>query len=399
MNRLATRTSIAFASLLLGLSAVRCGDDDSPAGPDSDDPANSSSALGLEEPFAGAESGISNLSALAFSPAGRLFVCSLNGRGDVHFNGDVFILDDTDGDGRADSSTVFADGLATPVGLAFHGDDVYVSTYGAIMVFTDTDGDDRADVRRELVSLPRFGMHVNNGIAIGPDDMLYLTLGSESNLEAGSSPLRSTILRCNLDGSDLTVFATGLRNPYDLAFNDEGELFATENGPDGDEINDLEAANPDRIDFPEELNHIVEGNHYGFPDTYGPPASDADGVGPIAEWITHSGAQGLVFNSSLRFPAFANHFFIAMYHAGRIDAVELLRTGDTYETVITEVIDFPCLPGQAYIQPTGHKDCIHMHPLDVAIGPEGNLFIAAFGIINSDLSPRIPGAIYKISTL
>jgi len=388
---------LLYTALAVGLGSflVQCGGDDNPAeSSGKDDPVITP---GLGEPFAGSELGIGNASAVAVAPDGKIYVCNLTGRGSLHFDGEVLVLNDTDGDGVADSSVVFADDLATPVGLAFSGGEVYVSTYGAIQAFTDTDDNGRADVSREVISLLAYGMHVNNGIVIGPDERLYVAVGSEFNLETGGAQVRSKFLSVNLDGSDLRVFAHGVRNAYDFAFSDVGALFATDNGPDGEEINALEAAEPNTWLFPEELNHIVEDGDYGFPGIFGTPPTGNRTIGPIAEWETHAGAQGLVFNSGERFLGYEGHLFVALYHAGRIDAVELVPNRGTYDTVVHEVLEFPCVEGQVFPQPTGHRDCAHMHPLDLDLDADGNLFIAAFGSINSDLSTRLNGAVYKVS--
>ena len=67
----------------------------------------------------------------------------------------------------------------------------------------------------------------------------------------------ATIMRFNIETGTAEVFASGLRNPYDLAFHPiTGALFATDNGRD-----DLGLEAP-----AEELNHIIQGGHYGFPD-------------------------------------------------------------------------------------------------------------------------------------
>ena len=64
----------------------------------------------------------------------------------------ILILEDTDRDGRADKSTVFADGLTVPDGLAFHQDGVIVSPPAStVVLMKDTDGDGRADFQQELL--------------------------------------------------------------------------------------------------------------------------------------------------------------------------------------------------------------------------------------------------------
>jgi glucose/arabinose dehydrogenase len=122
--------------------------------------------------------------------------------------------------------------------------------------------------------------HQVNGIVASPDGA-YVYVNSGSRTEHGEVqsnegahpdtrevPLTSAIFRIPTDGTDLVLpadeaqlkeqgylFADGLRNSYDLAFAPNGDLFATENGPDAD--------------MPDELNWIREGRHYGFPWRFG----------------------------------------------------------------------------------------------------------------------------------
>jgi glucose/arabinose dehydrogenase len=116
------------------------------------------------------------------------------------------------------------------------------------------------------ISIP-FGIHTfNHGvshIAQGPDGMIYVSSGSRTDHgEAGNEPNKSTegedphtscIWRLDpkAENPKLEVFARGLRNPFGFCWNDKGELFATENGPNADP--------------PEELNRVEAGKHYGFP--------------------------------------------------------------------------------------------------------------------------------------
>jgi hypothetical protein len=138
--------------------------------------------------------------------------------------------------------------------------------------------------------------HRYAGLVLSADQQ-WLYFGSGSRTDHGEVqgtlrevPLTSAILRVPTDGSDLTLqnddtalapylFANGFRNPFDLAWNAEGELFATENGPD--------------MDFPEEVNWIQEGQHYGFPWRFGAednPVLDA-AYNPIGDTRLHAGYQ------------------------------------------------------------------------------------------------------------
>jgi glucose/arabinose dehydrogenase len=108
--------------------------------------------------------------------------------------------------------------------------------------------------------------HGVSHIAQGPDGFLYVASGSrtdgnETGNAAGYFPggeveTTACLWRVPADGAkEPDIFARGLRNSFGFCWNDSGELFATENGPDAD--------------MPEELNAIVRGRHYGFPFQFG----------------------------------------------------------------------------------------------------------------------------------
>jgi hypothetical protein len=108
--------------------------------------------------------------------------------------------------------------------------------------------------------------HGVSHIAQGPDGFLYVASGSRTDgNEPGKDPrywdggeldTTACIWRVNPDESKAPeIFARGLRNPFGFCWNDNGEMFATDNGPDAD--------------MPEELNRIERGHHYGFPFQFG----------------------------------------------------------------------------------------------------------------------------------
>lgn len=156
-------------------------------------------------------------------------------------------LVDTDGDGVADKSTIFAEGFNTEVTgvaagvLAWRGD-VYATVIPDLWKLRDTTGDGVADQREAL--LTGFGVHVAyaghemHGLILGPDGKLYWTIGDKGLNVVSKEGKRwlaltmGAVLRCNPDGTDFEVFARGLRNVQQIAFDDYGNLFGVDNDAD-----------------------------------------------------------------------------------------------------------------------------------------------------------------------
>jgi len=158
------------------------------------------------------------------------------------------LLVDEDGDGRADRSTVFADGFhaiedGAAAGVLLRGQDAYFACIPKLYLLTDSDGDGRADKQRVLHDgfgvRVAFSGHDLHGLIIGPDGRLYFSVGDRGfNLDpklapsVAPNPSSGAVLRCELDGSNLEVVATGLRNPQELAFDQYGTLFTWDNNSD-----------------------------------------------------------------------------------------------------------------------------------------------------------------------
>lgn len=159
----------------------------------------------------------------------------------------VRFLEDRNGDGKADVSKIFAggfnsllDGIASGV-LARKGN-VYFANIPNLWLLRDRAGQGTADVRESLsygygvrFSLTGHDLH---GLKIGPDGKLYFTVGDRGahvQTKEGKIldvPECGAAFRCNLDGTELEIFATGLRNPQELAFNEFGDLFTGDNNCD-----------------------------------------------------------------------------------------------------------------------------------------------------------------------
>lgn len=159
----------------------------------------------------------------------------------------VKLVVDIDGDGVADKAEVFADGFNNRVdgigsGVLARGGKVYYTCIPDLWQFDDTGSLAKASGRRKLSS--GYGVHVGflghdlHGLTQGMDGRIYFSIGDRGlsvDLPGGKIDLPDTgaVLRCEPDGSRLELFATGLRNPQELAFDDSGELFTGDNNSDG----------------------------------------------------------------------------------------------------------------------------------------------------------------------
>jgi quinoprotein glucose dehydrogenase len=262
---------------------------------------------GLKGELWAAEPMLANPVAFCFDNRGRIFVCETfrqsrgieDNRGHAHWLDDdlaaqtvqdrlayiqkhlgekandytkyddrIRLLEDSDGDGRADRATVFADRFngildGTAAGVLFNRGNLFLTCIPHLWLLRDEDGDGRAEVRRSLSSGygVRFAFrgHDMHGLVIGPDGRLYFSIGDRGlNVQQDGrrlvNPESGSVLRCELDGSNLELFATGLRNPQELAFDDFGNLFTGDNNSDsGDQARWV---------------HVVEGGDSGWRMAY-----------------------------------------------------------------------------------------------------------------------------------
>lgn len=246
--------------------------------------------------------------------------------------------------------------LDRPLGLIWVGDTLVISERGRVIAVRD-------GARRTLVDgLPAQGLHQNNQLALGPDGKIYLGIGTQTNADPdGEDPLNGTIVRFGLDGGPPEVFATGFRNPFDLAFVGD-TLFATDNGVDpGGRTSKLPQ------DAPEELNRVRPGAFFGHPWVFGEtaradrpaPADLPVPVPPFVRLAPHASANGLA--AGARLPGATGRLITAefgSYLAGYRQAGRRLTAIDPATGAVqTWASGFPG------------------RPVDVAVGPAGDLYV------------------------
>lgn len=332
---------------------------------------------------------------MAFDAEGNLFVSSSKAN-------QIIMLSDSNHDGLADPPVLISKELDAPNGLTFLGDTLLVANQNGVVKLTKENN--TWSKPSPLISNLASGGHTVKTIKIGPDNHLYINVGSSCNVCIESDPTRATILRYTTDGKPAgalsvvgqhtslpPIWAEGLRNSQGFAWHPvTGEMFATNNGADmrsaskGGQINDELP--------PEHINQINSGKHYGWPHCWGNQVTDPNFPGPdhfcqrttppAIMLTSHSTPIGITFLNKSHFPNEFKHDAIVALHGSwnreQLSGYKLVRLKFNDGKPV-EVIDFA----------TGwlNNNKAWGRPVDVAIGPDGALFIS------DDRS----GYIYRIS--
>ena len=171
---------------------------------------------------------VENARSMALGPQGTVFVGS-------QYAGKVHAVVDSDGDHKADRVVVIASGLDQPNGVAMRNGALYVATASRLLRFDDIekhlDAPPAPVTLRDDLPNPKAG-HTWKFIAFGPDDMLYMSVGSTCNVCAPAA-MTAAIVRMKPDGSGMEVFAEGVRNSVGFDWHPvTHELWFTDNGRD-----------------------------------------------------------------------------------------------------------------------------------------------------------------------
>ena len=186
----------------------------------------------------------------------------------------ILILEDSDGDGKADKSTVFYQGtdISSALGIAVFGNKIFVSVSPNVFVFTDENGDDVPD-SKEVLFTGVGGVQHDHGMhafTFAPDGKLYFNYGNEGKglhkgdgspiLDPMGRPINSDtapyqegmVFRCDPDGSNVEILGWNFRNNYEVAVDSYGRMWQSDNDDDGNRST--------------RINFVMDYGNYGFKD-------------------------------------------------------------------------------------------------------------------------------------
>ncbi|HET7218906.1 MAG TPA: HEAT repeat domain-containing protein [Vicinamibacterales bacterium] len=251
----------------------------------------------------------------------------------------VYRLQDTDGDGIADTSRIMIEGFNTDPtydiagGLLWNQGDLLIGTAPGVWRLKDDNGDGTIDrqisISEGYSTHPAFGGHGISGLTMGPDGRIYWEVGdigldvTDKSGRRWSYPNQGAVMRSDPDGSNFEVFATGIRNLQEFSFDEYGNLISVDN--DGDHQGETER-----------LVYIPEGSDSGWRSNwqygkYTDPKNNrynvwmnenmfkprfsgqaAHIVPPVAAY--HSGPSGMVYNPGTALTdEWKSYFFVSSF--------------------------------------------------------------------------------------
>ena len=207
--------------------------------------------------------------------------------------------------------------VAAPFGMAFHDGYLYVGNTGSLVRFKYSNGDLQAQGQPEkLLDLPIGGHSTRNIVFNRAGTKMYLTVGSQSNNNAGEDCRRAAVLEFNPDGSGYRVYASGIRNPVGLTLQPGTDTLWVA-------VNERDNLGDDLV--PDYATSVKDGGFYGWPYSYIGQNYDPRYVGAFPDLVkravvpdvlipAHSAALGITFYTGTQFPQrYRNGGFVALH--------------------------------------------------------------------------------------
>ena len=325
----------------------------------------------------------------------------------------ILILEDTNGDGKADTSKVFYQdtSINAALGIAVLGNKVIVSCSPNVFVLTDSDGDDKAD-KKEILFQGIGGVqhdHAIHAFTFGPDGKLYFNFGNAGDSildkngkvikdEDGNSvnskgkPYRQgMIFRCDMDGSNFEVLGNNFRNNYEVAVDAFGNMWQSDNDDDGNRG--------------VRINYILEYGNYGYTDEMTGAGWRSRRVNledsiPLQHWHlndpgtvpnllqTGSGSPTgmLVYEGKLLPEIFRGQMIHSEPGHNVVRSYPVKKNGAGYTAEIANIVE--------------SVDDNWFRPSDVCIAPDGSLFIADWydpGVGGHQVGDLDRGRIFRVA--
>ncbi|QEC67162.1 c-type cytochrome [Panacibacter ginsenosidivorans] len=323
----------------------------------------------------------------------------------------IMILEDTNGDGIADTAKVFYQGpeLDAPLGICVLGNRVIVSQSPYVWAFYDDDGDDKAD-RKEILFQGISGEQHDHGVhafTFGADGKLYFNMGNagEQLRDKNNKPVldqdgdvisqkkyrQGMVFRCDLDGSHVECLGQNFRNPYEVAVDSYGTLWQSDNDDDGNRGT--------------RINYVMQYGNYGYTDEItgagwqGNRTNIEDSI-PLRHWHlndpgtvpnmlqTFAGSPTgiLVYEGSLLPKEFHDQLIHCDAGTNVVRSYTVANAGAGYNASIINILK-------------GEKDQ-WFRPADVCTAPDGSIIVADWydpGVGGHQAGDQTRGRIYRVA--
>jgi putative membrane-bound dehydrogenase-like protein len=377
-------------------------------------------ADGLKATLFASEPMVVNPTNMDIDHRGRVWVCEgynyrpkLNPDNPTKAEGDrILILEDQNGDGKADKSTVFYQGndVNAALGIWVMDNKAIVSCSPNIFILTDTDGDDKADEKEILFT--GFGGeqhdHAIHAVVFGPDGKLYFNFGNagEKILDKNGNPIaeqagipvsaegdpyrEGMVFRCDPDGSNFEVLGHNFRNNYEVAVDSYGTLWQSDNDDDGNKG--------------VRINYVMEYGNYGYRDEMSGENWRSYRTGmhdeiPKRHWhlndpgvvpnLLQTGAGSptgiLVYEGDLLPERYHNQVIHSDAGPNVVRAYPVEKSGAGYSASMDNILK--------------GKDQ-WFRPADVCVAPDGSLFVADWydpGVGGHQVGDLQQGRIYRVA--
>ena len=373
---------------------------------------------GLEATLFASEPAITNPTNIDVDHLGRVWVCeaynyrpAINGNPTKNEGDRILIMDDTDGDGKSDKTTVFYQGkeLNSPLGIWVMGNQVVVSQSPYVWLFTDSDHDGKAD-KKEVIFEGVGGEQHDHGMhafTFGPDGKLYFNFGNEGGklLDGKGQPVvgkngqpidfkklkQGMVFRCDPDFKNIEVLGNNFRNNYEVAVDSYGTMWQSDNDDDGNKG--------------VRINYVMQYGNYGYTDELTGAGWRANRTNmedsiPFRHWHlndpgvvpnllqTGSGSPtGMVVYEGRLLP---KSFWDQMIHCepghNVVRSYPVQKSGAGYTAKIINVVD-------------GKRDQ-WFRPSDVCVAPDGSLIVSDWydpGVGGHQAGDQNKGRLYRIA--